>query len=87
MTEISAYSRPAFSWLADSNAPDVKSGVATFTYKQFDTGKVETLQLRFESFITAYTVNNLLDVAHKAGCEKGFEAYRAKVNAITGDWI
>jgi hypothetical protein len=84
MNEISAYNRPTFSWLADSSAPDVTSGVATFTYKLFDSGKIETLQLPFESFLTAYTVNILLDVAHEAGYEKGFAEYRAKVIAITG---
>ena len=84
MTEISSYDKPTFSWLADSNAPDVKSGVATFTYKQFDSDRLITVTIRFESFAIANKISWLLSVAHEAGWEKGFAEFRAKVNAITG---
>ena len=77
-----AYDKPAFSWLADSNAPDVKSGVATFTYAQFDSGEIFTEFLRFESFATAHAVSKLLDAAHKAGHEKGIAEFRSKMIAL-----
>lgn len=87
MRKISAYYKPGFAWLADSNAPDVKSGVATFTYEQFDSGEIETLQLRFESFAAAHIVSRLLDVAHKAGYEKGIAEYREKILALAGGCV
>lgn len=82
-----AYDKPAFSWLSDSNAPDVTSGLATFTYEQFDSGEIDTLQLRFKSFAAAHAVIKLLDVAHKAGYEKGIAEYREKILALTGGCI
>jgi hypothetical protein len=71
MTEISVYDKPTFSWLTDSNAPDVKSGVATFTYRQSDSGRLTTATIRFESFATANEIDWLLSVAHEAGYKKG----------------
>ena len=82
-----AYDKPAFSWLADSNAPDVTSGVAMFTYEQFDSGEIFTEFFRFESFATAHAVSKLLGVAYKAGYEKGIAEYREKILALTGGCI
>lgn len=79
-----AYDKPAFSWLADSNAPDVTSGVATFTYEQFDSGEIDTVRLRFESFATAHTVSKLMGITHKAGYEKGIAEYRSKMIELLG---
>ena len=71
MSNPSAYHRPEFHWKADSGAADTPSGLATFTYREFNTDRIVTKTLRFESFVMGHEVSRLLDVAHSAGYEKG----------------
>ena len=75
--------RPKFEFLANSEANEDTSGVAVWRYMKLKRGEeVEVIvRQRFDSFLAAHEINNMLDEAWRAGEAAGYDDCQRKVLA------
>ena len=70
-----------FAFVADSDAPAIKSGTATWTYERWDRGDwiKDYLVLRFGSFEDAWKIHNVMAHVWERGAAEGHHRLADKV--------